>query len=195
MPETPASRRASFTSSSRWGLMTATTSFMTERPPSAPRYPAAAFFCRAPDLPASADEDHAAVLAHGFAKERVGLDAGLLGHQVVGLLEVDRVDVLQLDELDDVDGPGRLHGHGVEVLVLHDDVLALLVLVALHDVLVGNLFTTDRTGPLVLDPPVVLVVQLVELEGLLLGGRVEADRDRNESERDGPLPHRPRHRA
>ena len=41
-------------------------------------------------------------------------------------------------------------------------------------------------------PPSALV-ELVEAKGLLLGGRVDGDRDRHEAEADGPLPHRPWH--
>src|SRR4029078_9961145 len=72
-------------------------------------------------------------------------------------------------------------------------VLLLLVLVPLHDVLERDLLAVDRAHALVLDPPMVLVVQLVELQRLLLGRRVQANGDRHEAEREGCFPHRSRH--
>jgi hypothetical protein len=86
--------------------------------------------------------------------------------------------------------PTRLDRNGVEVVVGHDDVLVLLDLVALDDVLEVDLLPVDRAHALHADAPHVLVVELIEPQGLLLGRRVHGDRDRDEAERDGPLPHR-----
>ena len=98
-----------------------------------------------------------------LAQQRVGLRAGLVRDQVVGLLEQDRVDLVEVDELHDVDRAAGFHRHLVEVVVGEDDVAVLLVLVALHDVLEGDLFAVLLAHPLVTDPPVVGVVELVEL--------------------------------
>ena len=108
-----------------------------------------------------------------LAEQRVGLGAGLLGDEVVGLLEHHRVDLVEVDELLDVDRARGLHGHGVEVLVREHHVAVLLDLVALHDVLEGDLFAVLLAHALVADPPAVLVVELVEPEGLLLGRRID----------------------
>jgi hypothetical protein len=43
------------------------------------------------------------LLGQRLPKQRVRLGAGLVGDQVVGLLEQDRVDLVQVDELLDVD--------------------------------------------------------------------------------------------
>ena len=73
--------------------------------------------------------------------------------------------------------------------------MVFLVLVASHDLVERNLFPVDRTGSLVLDAPLVLLVELVELEALLLDGRVNPDRDRHEAEGDGAFPDRSSHRS
>src|SRR5439155_3723968 len=124
-------------------------------------------------------------------EQRVRLHPGLLGYHVVGLLEVQRIDLLEVDELHDVDGPTGLHGNRGEVPVLQHDVLVLLVLVALHDVLEGNFLATGGARSLVLDAPVVLVVELIEAKRLLLRRREQADRDRDQAEGDRPFPHGP----
>ena len=81
-----------------------------------------------------------------------------------------------------------------EVVVGEDHHLAAAEVVALGDVVVADLFAADRAGALVLDPPAVGAVHLVEPDVLLLGGRVELDSDRDQPERDRSLPDGP-HRA
>src|SRR4029079_3161197 len=73
------------------------------------------------------------------------------------------------------------------------DVAIFVVLIPLDDVVEVDDLAVLLAHPLVADAPHVLVVELVELQGLLLGGRVHGDRDRHEAERDGPLPHRSGH--
>src|SRR6266540_795712 len=134
-----------------------------------------------------------AVLRHGLSEQRVRLHPGLFGDHVVGPLEVERIDLLQVDELHDVDGPAGLYGNRGEVLVLEHDVLVLLVLVSLHDVLEGNFLAIGGAHPLVLDAPVVLVVELVEAKRLLLRRWEQADRDGDQAEGDRSFPHGSRH--
>src|SRR6266545_4594104 len=136
---------------------------------------------------------HPAVLLHGLSEQRVRLHPRLFGDHVVGPLEVERIDLLQVDELHDVDGPAGLYGNRGEVLVLEHDVLVLLVLVSLHDVLEGNFLAIGGAHPLVLDAPVVLVVELVEAKRLLLRRWEQADRDGDQAEGDRSFPHGSRH--
>src|SRR5712691_4882218 len=136
---------------------------------------------------------HPAVLRHRLPKQRVRLHPGFLGDHVIRLLEVEGIDLLEVDELHDVDGPAGLHGDGGEVPVLQHDVLVLLVLVALHDVLEGNFLATGGARSLVLDAPVVLVVELIEAKGLLLRRWEQANRDRDQTEGDRTFPHGPWH--
>src|SRR5262249_25182345 len=99
------------------------------------------------------------------------------------------------DEALDVDRPARLDRHRVEVLVREDDVAVLLHLESLDDMLEGDLLAVLLADALVTDPAAVLVVELVELQPLLLGRRVDRNRDRHEAEGDGPFPHGSWHRS
>jgi len=128
-------------------------------------------------------------LVQGLPEQRVGLRAGLLRDEVVGLLVQHGVDLLEIDELLDVDRARGLDRDRLEVVVGQDHVAILLVLVPLHDVLVADLLAVDRAHPLHADPSAVLVVELIEPKGLLLGGGIDADGDRHQPEGDGSLPH------
>src|SRR5438270_268342 len=81
-------------------------------------------------------------------------------------LPADRVDLVRVDELQDVDGP-HVRQATVDVLIGEDHVVVLLVLVAFYDLVEGNLFPVDRASALVLDAPLVLRMELVELEAFL----------------------------
>jgi hypothetical protein len=75
-------------------------------------------------------------LAHRPAQQRVGLLASRLHRQIVRLVEVARIDLSLVDEIDDIDGPGDLQCDLLEVLVIEDHVMPWLVLVALDQVLI-----------------------------------------------------------
>src|SRR5688572_11715872 len=135
------------------------------------------------------DGDLAGVLER-VAQQHVRAGRRAVGLEVVGLLELDRVDLVLVDELQDVDLPPGAQGHLVEVLVGEDDDLAVGQLVALGDVAVLDLFTVDRADPLVLDPSAVGRVDLVEADVLVLGRGVELHADADEAERHSPAPDR-----
>src|SRR5439155_20915749 len=67
-------------------------------------------------------------------------------------------------------------------------VVVLVVLVAADDLVPGDLLAADGARPLVLDSALIFRVQLVELQGLLLGRGVHAHGDRHEPERYRALP-------
>ena len=132
-------------------------------------------------------------LAHRLAQH----DEGLLGHravrrQVVGRVLVDHVDLVGVDEGLDVQGVVGLELHRLEVLVLDDDVLLVLVLVALHQVraLDQPELGIDR---LHVDPVVGVLVQLVEADPLVRAGRrVEPHRAAHQAQLQITLPARSR---
>jgi len=98
----------------------------------------------------------------GFDQQGIGLDGPVLGHQVVGVLEVDGVDVDQVDELLDVDGPAGLGVDGVELLGVDDDIATPAQVVALDDVVVVDFLAVDRAHAFLVDTAAVGVVELVE---------------------------------
>ena len=105
----------------------------------------------------------------------------------------DRVDVGELDELLDVDRPGLLRVERVELVALDDDVAVGRELVALDDVLVGDLVAGARVDAALLDAHAGLAVELVEAHRLARDGGVELHRHRHQTEGDGACPHRAGH--
>ena len=131
---------------------------------------------------------------HGLAEKLVGpLGVGALGGEVVGRLVIDGVDRLEVDEVDDLDGPGGPRLDRLELFGLDDHVLAATDVVALHDVGVVDLFAGPLVDPLVADPVGRPFLELVEVDGLVLGGRIEAHRDADQAEAQGSGPDCPRH--
>ncbi len=141
-----------------------------------------------------ADGGQPVVLEHGL-QEVERLPADLVGLQVVGALDEPHggVVALGLRELLDLDGADRLEGDVLEVLVGDHDVLAGRVLVALDRVAAGDRLILDGAPDLHLDARQVRLVEHVEADALGLGREIELDRDGDQSELDGPLPHRTRH--
>ena len=97
-------------------------------------------------------------------------------------------------ELLDLDGADRLERDLLEVLVGDHDVLVGRVLVALHGLARERSSRPRRAPDLHLDPREVGLVEHVEPDRVLgLGRGVQLDRDGDQAELDGPLPHRACH--
>ena len=134
-----------------------------------------------PLLPADddlADRDLAA-LAQCLADDAVAfLGDAAVRHQVIGRVEIDRVDVI--DEFADVDRVGGLEPEPLQIVGLDRDVMPLLVFIPLDD-----LVALDRAGAgddeLLPNPFAGRLMDHVEADALLHGRRgVEADGDRDE---------------
>ena len=102
-------------------------------------------------------------------EQAVRLLAALLRQQVVGLAVVDRVDLLEVDEVADVDRLRQLDVEPVEVLVLERHELALLDLETADDVLVIDVLAVVTAHLVVADRRQVALVEEVEAELLRLG--------------------------
>src|SRR5205085_4978978 len=96
--------------------------------------------------------------------------------------------LLQVDEVQDVDGPRSLGVERLQLLGRDHDVLVAGDLVALDDVLKGDLLAVLGADPLLLDAGAVLVVQLVEPDVLLRGRGEELDGHVDQTETDGAAP-------
>jgi hypothetical protein len=130
---------------------------------------------------------------HRPDEQRVDLLRPVLRPQVVRVREEDRVDLLVRHEVGDLDRLVALDPRRPEVLVVQVDELALAVLEALDDLLVGHRPLLQLADLLVADRAVVLLVHEVEVE-LVLGDRaVEAHRHVDEAEGDGAGPEGARH--
>src|SRR5262249_52321983 len=141
----------------------------------------------------SADPDALAAL-EGLAQEGVSPEPGLGGLDVVGAFEEGPGDVRRRNEIPDIDGLGGLDPGLGQVLVGHDHELSLGVLVALDDLAPGDFDAVGAADAAILDRCQIGAVELAKTD-LLRGfaGRVEADRDGDETEADVALPDRPGH--
>ena len=122
-----------------------------------------------------ARDRHLAGLAHRLEQQRVGLARALVGDEVVRVVVEDRVDVLEVDEVLDVDRARLLGRDRVELLGRDDDVALLGQLEALDDLLVGHLLLRHRVDPLLGDPVAGVGVELMEADGLARDRREELD--------------------
>src|SRR5262249_6449331 len=128
-------------------------------------------------------------------QQRVRLLASLVGDEVVRLLEVERVDLVEVDELLDVDLVAALGTERVDLRLLHDHVLALRDLVAALDV-VGGDFLTGLVGNLaVADARAGSLLELVEADVFALRRTDELHGHLDETEADRAGPNRARHRV
>ena len=116
-------------------------------------------------------------LADGLADDGEGVMSDLaVRSEIVGADQVARVDLAAVDELVDLDGPGRFQRDVLEFVLRHLDEGVGVDLVALDDVLVGDLLAGVGVDLGVLDAVAGLPVELVERD--LLGfrrGRIQRD--------------------
>src|SRR5207248_11629185 len=119
-----------------------------------------------------------------------GLLGALLRREIVGLAEIDRVDLLERDEVADVDRVGELDVQPVEVVRLDRHVAALLDLERADDVLRVDVLAGVLSHLVVADRHEVAPVDEVEAKLLRLGGGEHPDGDAHEPERDAAAPDR-----
>ena len=113
--------------------------------------------------------------------------------EVVGPLEIDRIDRRVVGELLEIDDARRLDAHLVDVLVVDHDVASLLEFESLDDVGVRHFALAVRAPALLLDARLTLGVQLVEAERRAgVGRRKHLDRDVHEADLEITLPRRSR---
>ena len=94
----------------------------------------------------------------------------------VGTDQIPRIDLAAVDELVDLDGSGRFQRDVLELLLRHLDEGVGVDLVALDDVLVGNLLAGVGVDLGVLDAVAGLPVELVEGDfSRFRSGRIERD--------------------
>ena len=134
-----------------------------------------------------ADSDLAFV-HHGSSKQFERLLAAGLGYHLVGLLEVERRHLVDVGELHDLHSTIGIGLDGVQLLVVHHYVLALLVLVAFHDVFRFQLSFTVRACLHVSHALHGIFGKLVEPYGVILRRREQLHRDVHETERDCAFP-------
>ena len=109
---------------------------------------------------------------HGLADHREGLEADLvLGHQIIGFVEIDFVDLVARHEAFDVDRVGALERYLVELFLLEQNV-GVAGLVALDAVLLRDLLAALGVDHVIADAVAGFAVDDVEADALAgAGGR------------------------
>jgi hypothetical protein len=118
------------------------------------------------------------------------LRRGVGRRQVVGAVVVDRVDLLQVDELLDVDRLRARERHRLEVRFLDHHELALGELPALDELVRLDVALVERAPALLLDRRAALAMERPEGHVLALLRHGEPDRDVDQAEVDGAVPDR-----
>ena len=122
-------------------------------------------------------DGHLAGVRHGLAQQRVGLvGARALGGEVVAGPEVDGVDVGLVDEVGDLDLTRLLRLGRLELLLGEDDVLAAPEVESAHDAVLRDLLAGPLVDLLVADAVRRPLFELVEVDALVRGGRVQRRR-------------------
>src|SRR5207248_10292663 len=118
---------------------------------------------------------------------------GTVWREIIGALQVDRIDRRVLGELLEVDHPRRLDADLLDVLFADDHVSSLFELVALDDVGIRHLSLALRAPALLLNARLAFRVKLVEAQrGAGVGCRKHLDRDVDEANLEITLPCRTR---
>src|SRR6185369_16799034 len=123
-------------------------------------------------------------LVHRVGQQAVRFLAALVGAAIVGLLEIDRIDLLERHDLGSVDDLGGLTLQRLQLLVAHAHVLLLGELVPARQLGALDRLVALGTERLLLDARAAHGVELVEGHVAGRGRRVEADGNRHQPEGD-----------
>ena len=139
-------------------------------------------------------DGHLVCGVHDLSQKLVGLGGRLtLRRQVVGRPEVDGVDLMEIDEIGDLDEPRLLRLSRLQLFVAQDHVLPAAQVEAPDDVAVVDLLAGPLVHLSVANPVAGAGLELVEVDGLVLGGGVDADRNVDQTEVERALPNCPCH--
>src|SRR6266478_32509 len=123
-------------------------------------------------------------LFHRFHKQLISLHPGVLRRHVIRGVEVQRVHLLQLHELQDFHHARRGRLDLVEFFFAEQHVLILLVFVALHNLGPFHVAIANGTKQRLLEARMALFVELVETDALAAGRGKHSYWHRNQATRE-----------
>src|SRR5437660_919748 len=127
------------------------------------------------------------------AEQRVCFVAAFLRLKVVRLIEEHWVDLFLIDEILNIYRLRRLEINPLKVLILQDNIFALLILIALHDLVPRNFLAVLFGDTLVIDRAQVALAQQTEPQFLASRSGIKSDGNVNQPEADAALPDCARH--
>src|SRR5262249_34993366 len=125
---------------------------------------------------------HLGGIRERLSKKSIGFGGAFPRGEVIRSVEERRIYLLVFDEIRNLDDLCALDRDFLEVLVGQLDVLVLLVLIAFHDLFIGQDLAFELANVLVADPGVVGLVKKVKYCALAPGSRIDRDRDVDEPE-------------
>ncbi len=121
---------------------------------------------------------------HGLGEQLVGFFSLLLRTEIVRAFEIDRIDGAQRHELKNLHGVALRRLQPVQLVRIDADILILGDFVAFHQFFVLHLALTRGAVPLLFDSAAAGRMQLVEVNVLLVDGRVDSYWDSHQAEGD-----------
>src|SRR5260370_12934982 len=127
-------------------------------------------------------------LFHCFHEQLICLHSSVFRRHVIGGIEVERIHLTELHELQDFHDArgGRLDL--VEFLFAEQDILILFVFVALHNFRPFDVSIANGTKQWLLETRMALFVELVETDSFAAGRSRHADGHRNQAKRELAFP-------
>src|SRR5467141_617905 len=125
---------------------------------------------------------------HGFHEQLISLHSSIFGRDVVGRIEVQRIHLIQLHELQDFHHARRGRFDLVEFLFAEQHVLILFVFVALHNFGPLHVAIANGTKQGLLEARMALFVELVETDSFAAGRGKHSYWHRNQAKREVAFP-------
>src|SRR5260370_3008761 len=130
---------------------------------------------------------------HCFEKQLVSLFAGIFGSSVIRSVEVERIDLIGLNELQYFHGTRGGRIELVQFLFGEENILIFLVFESLYDFVALDLPIASGAELRLANARVTHLVELVEADALCSRRRKEPDGNRYEAKSEMALPHRSCH--
>src|SRR6185295_3138730 len=116
-----------------------------------------------------------------------------LRFQIVRLIKKHWIDLLLIDEVLNIHCLGSLQINALKIFVLEHDVFSLFILITLDDLIPGNLLAVLFGNALVIYGTQIALAQQTKLELFPSRGRIESNRNVNETEANAAFPDCPCH--
>ena len=111
-------------------------------------------------------------LGHRFHEQPIRLGRSLAGGQVIRPVVIQRIDVIQIDKIGDIDGAAFLGGNRIKLRLLHNHVLIGGNLISFDDVLAMHFLVLGRAEEPVLKPGMILIMQQMKRDSLFADRRM-----------------------
>src|SRR5215469_15559325 len=128
-----------------------------------------------------------------ISQKHVSFVSAFLWLEIVWLVKENRVNLLLIDEVLDVHGLSGFEVNSLKIFVLKHDIFPLFILVALDNLIPGNLLAVFFSDAFVINRAQIGLAQKAEVEFLPPRSWIECDWYVDQSKADAALPNRSCH--